>query len=296
MTRHAGAECGCLGRGQAGGGAAWGRTVMGRAMRVVAGCAFACAIPLVAACDPAGGEPVASASASVTAVADSGGPADDRELRTLLSGFDPVIEGFDHVEGDYQLSVRASDFYGDATTVIDPANCTAFQHATALGTDVDLTAAADDLVRVVPIYYPGGEEPPEPPYAPNLWMITRAFGDEAVAATVATNLLGSDCGAYTSTDTYADGIRILDQEVASVSSVTLPGLDEPTVRVVYSFGQASGTNEHGEIEEGDSRDGWVEYVHVSGPYAIMIEMAEMPDEDALAARLIAEFLDHMGAG
>lgn len=254
---------------------------------------------LLAACDASEADgPGASASSSgtVSPVADAGGPADDGELRALLSGYDPVIDGFDHIAGDDQLTVSASEFYGDATTVIDPAGCTAFQHATALGTDADLTAARDDLLGLVPIYYPGGEPPAEPPYGANLWMITRVFADEAAAATLTTSLLEADCSEYTSTDTYGDGVRVLEHAVDEVAEVQLPGLDAPTVKVVYEHGQVYGSGPDGELEEGDSRDAWSEYVHVVGPYAIMIEATEMPDEDALAARLIAEFLDHMGAG
>ncbi|WP_062526525.1 hypothetical protein [Demequina rhizosphaerae] len=135
--------------------------------------------------------------------------------------------------------------------------------------------------------------PAEPPFDPSIGLVTRVFGDEALAASLYTTLLDADCTSYTMTQDLGDHDRVLEQTVDEVVEVQLDGLAEPTVRVLYGSGRAYGVDADGKVEEGDRRESWSEYVHVDGPFVIMVETATIDDEEAVVARIIADYLAHM---
>ncbi|WP_156165520.1 hypothetical protein [Demequina rhizosphaerae] len=255
-------------------------------------------VPLLAACDSssAGGteesSPAVASPVSATGSA-AAGPADDRELQQRLAGFDPEIEGFARPDSGDEPTETASEAFGSAIAVVEPARCNALEQAVGLGTDEDLRDAANDLVRYPGFFVPGGVMPAEPPFDPSIGLVTRVFGDEALAASLYTTLLEADCTSYTMTQDLGVHDRVLEQTVDDVVEVHLDGLEEPTVRVVYGSGRAYGVDEDGRIEEGDFRDSWSEYVHVDGPFVIMVETATIDDEEAVVAQIIADYLAHM---
>ncbi|WP_156156089.1 hypothetical protein [Demequina maris] len=233
------------------------------------------------------------AAASVGAVA---APVDDPELKRLLAGFDGVvdIDGYAVPAGDLSPVDSVESFMGSGTEVYDPAACSAFHQATALTTVKDRTEAAGDVVNPVGPLFPGGEAPEgEPEFI--VYILTRVFGDEDLAATLYPAMLDADCAAYSWESTWEDGSTTTEHEVAEVSEQQLAGVDGTTVRVTVA-GTSTLYDEAGEVELVGERGTWNHYVHVDGPYAIMIDAVGIADEEAVVAQVIRDFVAYMDAG
>ncbi|MDN4475745.1 hypothetical protein QQX09_07740 [Demequina sp. SYSU T00192] len=271
---------------------------MSTAERIMWWGAVGVAAGALAACDATEPGDAAAATPSASVATVTTGPADDAELSALLGSFEPEIAGFDVPS---QFAGRGDvyaveDWYAEESGVIEPAACAPFDDATRLATDQDLGAAGRDLRYAVGWYFPDGEMPEEPPFEPSIEVQVRVFGDEVLAAAVPAAVLGAHCEGFTSTATWDEGTNVLEHEVATVDEVTLPGLDEPTVRIVWAKGVATDYDLDGEVVGTDWRDGWTQYVHVDGVDAITVELPGVDDEEAVAAQVIADFLDHMAAG
>ncbi|WP_156160783.1 hypothetical protein [Demequina maris] len=271
----------------------------GRRARFAVLGAVACAAPTLAACEASSAEeaePSASAAAMQTA-ADGGGSVDDA-LASRLEAFDAAIdiEGLELASETDSPVTTASEHF-DETWVVEPASCTELYDATGLGTGDDHGAAADDLVDPVGYFVEGGAMPSGGEPVHSVYVQTRVFGDDEVAASLYPSLVEADCSAYSWTSTWDDGSVSAEHTLDEVAEVDLEGLDQPSVRVVYTGASSVLYDADGEpVEEDIREDGWNTYIHVEGPYAIAIAVGGEEDPDALAARLIGQFIDHMNAG
>ncbi|WP_062526523.1 hypothetical protein [Demequina rhizosphaerae] len=272
----------------------------GRLARLAALGAVACAAPTLAACEASSAEetdPSASAAAMQSTAVD-GGASTDEELASRLEGFAAAaeIDGLDLASETDSPVTTASEHF-DETWVVEPSACTELYDATGLGTGDDHGAAADDLVDPVGFFVEGGAMPSGSEPVHSVYVQTRVFGDEEVAASLYPSLIEADCSAYSWTSTWDDGSVSAEHTLDELAEVDLEGLDQPSIRVVYTGASSVLYDADGEVVEEDTREeGWNTYIHVEGPYAIAIAVGGEEDPDALAARLIGEFLDHMNAG
>ncbi|MDN4475746.1 hypothetical protein QQX09_07745 [Demequina sp. SYSU T00192] len=260
--------------------------------------AVACAAPTLAACEVSSAgeaEPSASVAAMRTAAADAGASTDEDVARRLEAfGAAVDIDGLELASETDSPVATASEHF-DETWVVEPASCTELHDAIGLGTGDDHGDAADDLVDAVGFFVEGGVMPSEAVH--HVYVQTRVFGDEEAAASLYPSLLEADCSAYTWTSTWDDGSLSAEHSLDEVAEVELEGLDQPSVRVDFAAGSWVLYDEGGEaVDEGSRDEGLSMYVHVEGPYAIEVEVIGEDDPEALAARLIGQFVDHMNAG
>ncbi|MDN4477242.1 hypothetical protein QQX10_04440 [Demequina sp. SYSU T00039] len=271
--------------------ARWGRAV-------VAGAAC-CALPLLAACDGGAEEPSDASPSAEASVGDVGETTatSGGALKLHLAAFDSLVafEGLAVPAGQFSPVDSAEGFYGSATSVVEPASCTAFHQAAELGSDADLGAAAQDLINPVGPFFVDGVPPEDEEDLTVASVLTRVFGDPELASTVPAALLESECTAYTVTSSW-DGTTAADERViTAVDQLDLPGLAAPIVRVRHGAEESVFYGPDGEVEHRSTYEPRTAYVHVAGPYAISVEVVGVEDEEAQAARVIQAYVDHMGA-
>ncbi|WP_062529039.1 hypothetical protein [Demequina rhizosphaerae] len=267
-------------------------------VRAVTVGACAVAVPLLAGCDSSGAVDASPTAAEAAAsVETEAALIDDPELKRHLATFDGMVEidGYAVPAGELSPVDSVESFMGSGTDVYDPAACSAFHQATALTTAEDLTAAAGDIVNPVGPFFPGGE-PPEDEPEHVVWILTRAFADEELAATLYPALLDADCTTYSWETTWEDGSTSTEHEVAEVAEEQLDGVDGTTMRVTFAGGTSTLYDAAGEVDQVGERGPWNHYVHVDGPYAIMIDAVGIDDEQAVIAQIIGDFVEHMDAG
>jgi len=212
------------------------------------------------------------------------GPYDDEAIYELLASFEPPVDAMTHMHPSGAPAVDTAAAWGGATVVeIEPAACKPFYALFEMSTDLDGSDAARDAVDPGGRYVPEDGDP-DAPEAPHITLFTRVFADPALAAALAQDALDADCDQYVATfPEYGVGRA---RTIQSVDESSLDGVGGDVLHVAV---ETSNTG------EGAPDETWTSefYYYADGANAIQVGATNVDDPDAVAAQLIADYVEHM---